>query len=463
MAETEFDILEPHPDIHALFMHFNELYFERTLVAASVEWSSKRMTSCAGTCSYTKDGGCVIKLSEPILKYRPTKDLKEVLLHEMIHAYLFLNKIRDSDHGPRFCKRMHEINTATFPDHQRPPGGYNITTHHSMIAEVRNYQTHHWQCEKCGNMVKRAMNRCPQEADCRGRMGRGSACTDPKCAFHMHIRYCGGAYIKVAEPEGYMDKRKRKGKGEAPKFATAASQALPVKRPRSIPSQGSVQITDFFERIVQPSVDGTGKGVEQQQQQQQQQSQQSKLGSGLGKKPAQGQGETAEQRRRLLAEAALRRQQASSNAAAGAHVDAPIPSSSAGGPSGVEMAPVLLNGIGSATGRSPTSSSSNAEMMSSQRNEVHGKGAEVDLVEPECDVIVVDEDEDDDMPRKLPNRDAAGIAGSTPSTSDWVDLAAEEDVAERSKREAAGHISSRLSGAPVVLCSEAVGPSKEQN
>lgn len=35
----------------------------------------------------------MIKLSEPILKFRPTKDLKEVLLHEMIHAYLFLNKV----------------------------------------------------------------------------------------------------------------------------------------------------------------------------------------------------------------------------------------------------------------------------------------------------------------------------------------------------------------------------------
>lgn len=27
-------------------------------------------------------------------------------------------QIRDSDHGPKFCKRMHEINSATFPDSQ---------------------------------------------------------------------------------------------------------------------------------------------------------------------------------------------------------------------------------------------------------------------------------------------------------------------------------------------------------
>jgi hypothetical protein len=46
-----------------------------------VEWSSKRMTSCAGTCSFLpRGGGCVIRLSEPILKYRPAKDLKEVMM-----------------------------------------------------------------------------------------------------------------------------------------------------------------------------------------------------------------------------------------------------------------------------------------------------------------------------------------------------------------------------------------------
>lgn len=47
MAETEFDALDVHPDIHSLFMHFNRLYFEGTLGAASVEWSSKRMTRYA--------------------------------------------------------------------------------------------------------------------------------------------------------------------------------------------------------------------------------------------------------------------------------------------------------------------------------------------------------------------------------------------------------------------------------
>lgn len=38
-----------------------------------VKWGP-RMTLCAGLCSYEgKGGACVIKLSEPLLKYRTTK------------------------------------------------------------------------------------------------------------------------------------------------------------------------------------------------------------------------------------------------------------------------------------------------------------------------------------------------------------------------------------------------------
>lgn len=38
------DLLDPNPDIHALFCHYNELYFGNALGACTVDWSSKRMT-----------------------------------------------------------------------------------------------------------------------------------------------------------------------------------------------------------------------------------------------------------------------------------------------------------------------------------------------------------------------------------------------------------------------------------
>jgi hypothetical protein len=44
----------------------------------------------------------LIRLSVPLLKLRPRKDLVETLLHEMIHAYLFVTDGDDDHdgHGP---------------------------------------------------------------------------------------------------------------------------------------------------------------------------------------------------------------------------------------------------------------------------------------------------------------------------------------------------------------------------
>lgn len=145
------------------------------------------MTLCAGVCSYEGRGGlCSIRLSEPLLKFRPRKDLIETLLHEMIHAYLFVtNNDRDHDsHGPEFLKHMHRLNKLT---------GANITVYHTFHDEVDNYRVHWWLCNgPCRKRppffgyVKRAMNRPPSSRD-------------PWWSDHQHT--CGGVFEKVKEPE----------------------------------------------------------------------------------------------------------------------------------------------------------------------------------------------------------------------------------------------------------------------
>ncbi|KAH9305124.1 hypothetical protein KI387_009528, partial [Taxus chinensis] len=211
MSMHEADLLDPNPDIHALFCHFNQLYFGNALGACTVDWSSKRMTLCAGICQYMKMGGCAIRLSEPLLKFRSTTDLKNTLLHEMIHAYLWLtdgNKDHN-DHGPCFQKVMMEINSSTLPDHQKPACGYAVSIYHNFTDEVDNYRTHHWKCQTCGDLIKRAMNRQPSASDCMTRVVRDELCNDTRCHWHQHQKTCCGEYIKIAEPEGYQDKRRR--------------------------------------------------------------------------------------------------------------------------------------------------------------------------------------------------------------------------------------------------------------
>ncbi|XP_042325090.1 LOW QUALITY PROTEIN: DNA-dependent metalloprotease SPRTN [Sceloporus undulatus] len=195
VVDESWELLDPNPDARGLFMHFNETLFEGQLAAVEVKWSP-RMTLCAGMCCYEGRGGmCSIRLSEPLLKLRPRKDLVETLLHEMIHALLFVtNNDRDRDsHGPEFCKHMHRINSLT---------GANITIYHDFHDEVDSYRQHWWRCNgPCQNRkpyfgyVKRAMNRAPSAND---------------FWWSEHQNTCGGTFTKIKEPENYSRKGKQK-------------------------------------------------------------------------------------------------------------------------------------------------------------------------------------------------------------------------------------------------------------
>ncbi|XP_034018414.1 sprT-like domain-containing protein Spartan [Thalassophryne amazonica] len=197
IVDETWEMLDPSPDVRALFLDFNDRFFWGKLSGVEVKWSP-RMTLCAGVCSYEGRGGlCSIRLSEPLLKLRPRKDLVETLLHEMIHALLFVtqnNRDREG-HGPEFCKHMNRINKAS---------GTNITIYHSFHDEVDVYRQHWWRCSgPCQNRrpyfgyVKRAMNRAP-------------SALDPW--WEDHQRTCGGTYTKIKEPEGYRKKGKTDGK-----------------------------------------------------------------------------------------------------------------------------------------------------------------------------------------------------------------------------------------------------------
>ncbi|KAI7881510.1 SprT-like family-domain-containing protein [Mucor mucedo] len=190
---VDADILtQENPDLYQLFMYFNKVYFSNMLDSVQVKWST-RMTRCAGTCTYKKNFECIVALSEPLLKFRTKKDMFETLLHEMIHALLFIqqnNTDRDA-HGPEFLKEAKRISQAA---------NLNITVYHTFHDEVDYYKTHVWKCNgKCQyappyfGIVKRAVNRPPQPAD---------------NWYEAHQRECGGTYTKISSPPSSSNKRK---------------------------------------------------------------------------------------------------------------------------------------------------------------------------------------------------------------------------------------------------------------
>ncbi|XP_078316176.1 protein pellino-like [Crassostrea virginica] len=201
LADESWELMDPNPDIRALFLQYNDRFFWGRLAGVEVKWSP-RMTLCAGLCVYEGRGGlCSVRLSLPLLKLRPRRDLVQTLLHEMIHAYLFVtdnNKDHDG-HGPEFHKHMYRINEEA---------GVNITVYHTFHDEVAEYRQHWWRCNgPCQHRkpffgyVKRAMNRAPGPRD---------------PWFKDHQNSCNGTFIKVKEPENY-GKKKKKGEGKTEK------------------------------------------------------------------------------------------------------------------------------------------------------------------------------------------------------------------------------------------------------
>ncbi|XP_055740858.1 DNA-dependent metalloprotease SPRTN-like [Salvelinus fontinalis] len=243
IVDESWETLDPSPDVRAMFLEFNETFFWGKLSGVEVKWSP-RMTLCAGVCSYEGRGGlCSIRLSEPLLKLRPRRDLVQTLLHEMIHALLFVtlnNRDRDG-HGPEFCKHMDRINQAT---------GTKITVYHTFHDEVDLYRQHWWRCDgPCRTRkpyfgyVKRAMNRAPSAQD---------------TWWGDHLRSCGGTYTKVKEPEGYGKKGKKTNTSQGK--TDTSKDKKPTDKPTSNSKPSSTAIAGSGLQDIRNIIPFSGKG-----------------------------------------------------------------------------------------------------------------------------------------------------------------------------------------------------------
>lgn len=162
----------------------------------SYETPANNIYSCAGICELSKDPSTGkltrirLKLSTPLLQYRPRSDTIDTLLHEAIHAYFFITTswrhARGDDgtgHGVGFQMLADAINNH---------GNYQVTIYHTFHDEVDSYRTHVWQCDgPCKarqpyfGFVKRSMNRAPSKSD---------------TWWAKHEVECGGSYTKIREP-----------------------------------------------------------------------------------------------------------------------------------------------------------------------------------------------------------------------------------------------------------------------
>jgi hypothetical protein len=131
-----------------------------------------------------------LKLSTPLLQYRPRSDTINTLLHEAIHAYFFITTSWRHSRGDDGTG--HGVGFELLADAINNHGSYEVTIYHTFHDEVESFRTHVWKCDgPCQKhppyfgLVKRSMNRAPGKSD---------------TWWSKHEAECGGTYTKIQEP-----------------------------------------------------------------------------------------------------------------------------------------------------------------------------------------------------------------------------------------------------------------------
>ena len=193
LIDISKDLKLINPDIGELFMKYNQIYFDNKLEFCIVQWSDTykhpvNMYENSGYCYYNGKI-CYIYLSKPILQYRPTKEIIETLIHEMIHGYLYLMDVHHhdrSDHGKRFISIMNAINYST--------KYIKITVYHYCHSEMDEIKISIFQCNGvCQKIVRRPNNKPPGKHE---------------KWWNKHKNQCNGIFIKVNEINEKRERQK---------------------------------------------------------------------------------------------------------------------------------------------------------------------------------------------------------------------------------------------------------------
>ncbi|XP_058059542.1 uncharacterized protein LOC131210327 [Anopheles bellator] len=111
----EWQFIEVLPDIQALFDKLDTLYFQSRFKAKrfNVVWSTTMGTVTTNRNFNDDNGRYTIALNAALLVLRPRIEIISIILHEMIHAYLKVEKVKEPNggHGDNFRKMMTFLNS----------------------------------------------------------------------------------------------------------------------------------------------------------------------------------------------------------------------------------------------------------------------------------------------------------------------------------------------------------------
>ena len=224
VIDHRLEKLDPKPDLGRLFRLFDERFFDGNLQQHDVriEWSHA-MTLSAGKCDfYPRTKRCIIKLSTPLVRQAPRADLVQTLLHEMIHAQLFVSGEKDGhkEHGPLFTNHMARINTL---------GQCYITLRHKFDVKWRI-----WQCN--GACAKK-----PPEFGRRKKSNDMPPGPEDKW-FQRHQETCCGSFMRVPT---YVPKE--------PSSSSLRDKKERAKKSKDVLPQPLQDIRTYFKIVAKPT------------------------------------------------------------------------------------------------------------------------------------------------------------------------------------------------------------------
>ncbi|XP_050100889.1 DNA-dependent metalloprotease dvc-1-like [Anopheles aquasalis] len=181
----EWKFIEVLPDIRALFEKFDALFFQSRFKSKNfnIVWSDTMGASCTNRNFNDEQGRYTIALNAPLLALRPRIEIISVILHEMIHAFLKLEKVIEPDngHGDNFRKIMIFLNNMLQT---------NISFSHKLYNTNMLCRTQWYRCTGICHNYK------PFRGIVRSTEGPPSLHNE---WWKDHSDSCGGTYYKIYE------------------------------------------------------------------------------------------------------------------------------------------------------------------------------------------------------------------------------------------------------------------------
>uniref|UniRef100_A0A182PR92 Protein with SprT-like domain at the N terminus n=1 Tax=Anopheles epiroticus TaxID=199890 RepID=A0A182PR92_9DIPT len=111
----EWKFIDVLPDVRSIFNKFDMQFFESRFKKKKMDiiWCESMGSSCTNRNFNDDQGRYTIALNAPLLTLRPRIEIISIILHEMIHALLKINGIKEPNggHGENFRKIMTFLNS----------------------------------------------------------------------------------------------------------------------------------------------------------------------------------------------------------------------------------------------------------------------------------------------------------------------------------------------------------------